>query len=98
MKKENILIDAKSAGLTVIEKMDFDDIDSVQDTLYYVFHQNDDNLDPRFLALWTMFLVSVGWTEDEYFNELKNRRENYTCDDCKTKQEQEKLNAKKESN
>jgi hypothetical protein len=98
MKKENILIDAKSVGLTFIEKMDFDNIDSVQDVLYCVFHhhKNDDDLDPRFLAIWNIFLSCVGWTEDEYFATLKERHENHVCDACKN--EQEKSDTEKASN
>lgn len=100
MKKENILIDAKSAGLTVIEKMDFDDIDSVQDILYYAFHQDrcDEDLDTRFLAIWNIFLSCVGWTEDEYFAVLNERKKNHVCEGCKAKQDKLLEDSKKESN
>jgi hypothetical protein len=86
MKKANIVLDNQSTGLTIIEKMSFEDVDVVFDVLHDVFHPNgldedkDEHPDARFLALWTLFLSSVGWTDDEYWEEWKSRP--HHCHDC----------------
>lgn len=75
MKKANILLDDQSSGLTIIEKMDFEYIDAFHDAICYAFHPNgigeDEPLDDRFMALWTIFLYSVGWTEEEFWEEYR---------------------------
>lgn len=77
MKKANIVLDNKSSGLSIIEKMDFENVDMVQDVLFCAFHPDelgeDDQLDDRYMALWHIFLVSVGWTDNEYWEEFKSR-------------------------
>jgi len=85
MKKANIMLDDKSTGLTIIEKMDFDKVNAVQHALGYAFIPEDlgenDNIDNRFFALWHIFLVTVGWTEDEYWAAHKAQDHNH-CPDC----------------
>lgn len=71
--KKNLFIDQVSENLTLIQKMDFETVDSVFDALDFAFHQNgiddDEGPDERMLSLWRLFLITVGWTEDEYWNE-----------------------------
>ncbi len=104
MKKANIVLDNQSTGLTIIEKMDYDGIDSVHDALCFAFYPDgiseDEDLDDRFMALWTLFLASVGWTEDEYWKEYHSRprhchgcgslmdKDGHHLDDDKTKEDQ----------
>lgn len=83
--KKNILIDAKSAGFSVVEKASYEDVDLVFDVLHDVFHPHgldEDGPDPRFLALLVLFMTSVGWTEDEYWDEQRSR--SHHCKDCGT--------------
>lgn len=87
MKKANIVLDNKSTGLTIIEKMDYEGIDAFHDALCFAFYpdgikDDDEDLDVRFLALWNIFLSSVGWTEDEYWDAYKLRPRH--CPDCGT--------------
>jgi hypothetical protein len=51
-------------------KMSFEDVDHVFGALMSSFHPEEigeDGPDPRFLALWTLFLQCAFWTEDEYW-------------------------------
>jgi hypothetical protein len=84
MKRANIVLDKHSTGMTIIEKMDFDKVNAVQDALLFAFHPEElgeeDQLDSRYLALWNIFLASVGWTEDEFWEEFKARPNH--CPDC----------------
>ena len=77
MKKANILIDNQPSGFTIIEKMDFECVDAFNDALNFAFYpdgiDDDEDLDVRFLALWHLFLSSVGWTEDEFWETYKSR-------------------------
>jgi hypothetical protein len=85
-KKANLTLDGKSTGLTIVEKFPFEDVDFVFDGLFNAFHpdginkDDDEGPDPRFLALWTLFLASAGWTEDEYWTEQKQH--DYECEKC----------------
>lgn len=85
MKKANILLDEQSTGLTIIEKMDFESVDDVHSALLFSFHptplEDDEMLDDRFVALWILFLASVGWTEDEFWVEYKSRSHD-KCPKC----------------
>jgi len=67
-----------------LKKADFFEVDMVQEALFMAFHPEplgeDDALDERYLALWNMFLITVGWTEDEYFRELEAVSKK--CADC----------------
>jgi hypothetical protein len=74
-------------NVLVIEKMDFESVDNVFDALHFAFHpQGMDNpdyeLDIRCLALWTLFLTSAGWTEDEFWAEFESRPQGNICQDC----------------
>lgn len=84
MKKANIVLDNQSTGLTIIEKMDYEGLDAFHDALCFAFYPNgiddEEDLDVRFLALWHIFLSSVGWTEDEFWDEYKSRPRH--CHDC----------------
>lgn len=83
MKKANIVLDGHSTGVTIIEKMDFADVDCVFDVLMDSFHPGglkDEEPDVRFLSIWRLFLISVGWTEDEYWDEWHSLP--HTCPDC----------------
>jgi hypothetical protein len=86
MSRDKLLAQAKAEGLAVVEKMDFEDVDMVQDTLFVAFHPDPDEigedgeLDNRYLALWHIFLTSVGWTDAEYWQEYKTRP--HHCPDC----------------
>lgn len=61
------------------EKINFDKVYSVYDSLFQAFHNfsdeemqdNDIELDPVMLSLWTLFLSNSGWTEDEFWNEME---------------------------
>jgi hypothetical protein len=87
MRKANILLDNQSTGLTIIEKMDFESVDNVHSALLFAFHPEelgeDEFFDDRFMALWHIFLASVGWTDDEFWSEYKSRPHN--CPSCGVK-------------
>lgn len=78
--------------------MDFEDVYMVFDTLYTAFHAKSDreegDVDSRFLALWTLFLHSVNWTEEQFWDTLDNHE--HTCADCR-KEIDEVKGAKKET-
>lgn len=69
---------------TPITKLDFEGVDAVHSALCFAFMPNglgeEDILDDKFLALWTLFLVSAGWSEDEYWEEYENHPS--FCQDC----------------
>lgn len=80
-----------------IVKMSFEQVDSVCDALHYAFHPRgiaeDDGIDERLLALWTIFLSYSGWTEEEYWDAENKNRENCICDECKKQKESETKNS-----
>jgi hypothetical protein len=86
--KESIFM--KKAELVTFEKMRFDEVNAVFDVLHYAFHPEgyteEEGLDNRMLALWNMFLCSVGWTEEEYWETLENSCE---CEDHEHNHEEE---------
>ena len=58
-------------------------MDFVQDALFIAFHPHEvdeEGPDERYLALWTLFLASVGWTDHEYWAEWQSRP--HPCNDC----------------
>jgi hypothetical protein len=82
MKTANLFND--SIGLTIIKKMDYDGIDAVHNALCFAFYphgmdDDDEDLDDRFMALWTIFLSSVGWNEGDYWEEYHSRPHTCTC-------------------
>lgn len=91
MKTANLFND--SIGLTIIKKMDYDGIDAVHGALLFAFHPSkldeDEELDDRFLSLWTLFLVSVGWSEEEYWSEWNSRPHECTCGNCSSEKSKE---------
>ena len=97
MKKANILLDDQSTGLTIIEKMDFDSIDNIHGALLFAFHPeelgDDEDFDDRFIALWHIFLATVGWTDDEFWAEYKSR--SHQCPKCEA--EKNKSNGENKS-
>lgn len=82
MKK--LFIDSLSDNLTVIQKMSYEGIDAVHDALCFAFYPDgideDEMLDDRFMAIWNIFLASVGWNEEDYWD--KHRTYNHHCPDC----------------
>jgi hypothetical protein len=85
MKK--LIIENLSETMTLIQKADFEAVDAVFEALDFAFHPNgfDDEPDERFLSLWRLFLVTVGWIEDDYWMECEFRAQNHKCDKCKEK-------------
>lgn len=54
-------------------KMPFEEVDHVFGALMSAFHPEEigeDGPDPRFLALWTLFLQCASWTEDEFWDQV----------------------------
>lgn len=92
MKK--LIIENLSETMTLVQKADFEAVDNVFEALDMVFHPDgiDDEPDERFLALWRLFLVSVGWIEDDFWFELDFRR-NHKCDKCKEKESADKVDS-----
>lgn len=87
---KRLLVENLSENLVAIQKMDFEHVDSVFDVLCHVFHPEgvgNNDPDERFLALWKMFLVSVGWNEDDYWEEVDFRKDDCICPKCKEEQE-----------
>lgn len=82
MKKANLFND--SIGLTIIQKMDFAGLEAVHDALCFAFYPNsideDEDLDVRFMSLWNLFLSSVGWNEDEFWEEYHEKY--HQCPNC----------------
>jgi hypothetical protein len=84
MSKSKKSLTNKSDKFTVIEKLEFEKVDAVFDALHYAFITEEDmeeerDIDSRFLALWNIFLASVGWTEDQYWAEHKKQ---HSCPKC----------------
>jgi hypothetical protein len=84
MKTANLFND--SIGLTIIKKMEFEGVDAVHDALFFAFHpteiDDDEDLDDRFMALWTLFLAAVGWNEEDYWDEYRSRPNKCICSKC----------------
>ena len=79
--------------------MDFDSVYFVFDALYSAFHQDRnidvDGADDRFVALWTLFRISVGWEdEDEFFDIL---HEEHECPECAAEHAAEEKKMKTET-
>jgi hypothetical protein len=86
MKKSNIVINnSNSVEVAVIQKMDFDGAELVHNGLFAGFHpdglEEDEEIDSRFLALWNLFLASVGWSNDEFWAEHEERY-HAECSQC----------------
>lgn len=65
----NIISDV---DLKIIKRIPFESVDFVFDALHDAFHPNGlENKEPdtKFLALWNLFLHTVGWTDEEYWDE-----------------------------
>jgi hypothetical protein len=76
-----------SGKVSVIPKMDFHLVNDVFETLHFAFHPSgfDDNreVDQRFIAHWHLFLVTVGWSENEFWETRKELEEEvHKCPDC----------------
>jgi len=84
MKKANIMLDDKSTGLTIVEKADFLGVDAIHDALCFAFYPDgigdEEEISDKFMALWHISLATLGWTEDEFWEEFNMHRE--TCPDC----------------
>jgi hypothetical protein len=80
-----------------IDKMDYDSVYQVFDTLHFVFGAGDgEEIDDRCQALWVLFLSSVGWTQEEFWAEWDQEHEN-TCSDCGGKIIDEVVDKKKQN-
>jgi hypothetical protein len=65
-----------------IDRMDYDSVYQVFDTLHFVFGAGDgEEIDDRCQALWVLFLSSVGWTQEEFWEEWNQENDN-VCPDC----------------
>lgn len=84
MKKEKQVVASSKSKVKVIDKMEYRWVDEVFHSLNMAFHpdgfEKDQEPDERFLAHWHLFLVSVGWTEDEFWEASENLE--HTCPDC----------------
>lgn len=78
-------------SINSIPRMDFDNVDMVNETLFCAFHPDglgeDETIDERFMALFTVFLASVGWTEAEYWAVIHERE--HKCPTCGSLQDEE---------
>ena len=76
--------------LTIVQKADFEAVDSVFNALDFTFHPDgleNDEPDERFISLWRLFLITVGWKEDDYWDEWNLRLKNHKCDQCSEKED-----------
>ncbi len=67
-------------------KIEFEKVYFVYESLFQSFHkeeqfENDEevDLDPVFLSLWTLYLNSVQWTEEEFWEEMDKQSQNQDC-------------------
>lgn len=85
-KKANITLDGQSTGLTIVERFPWESVEFVFDALFSAYHPNgmdgEDHADMRFVSLWTLFLSTAGWTEEEFWAESQKREKEHTCPDC----------------
>lgn len=75
----------KETKVATIRKLDFEAVDAVNDALFCAFYddENEDDVSESFVSLWTLFLVSAGWTSDEYWAEYEARDANHShCCEC----------------
>lgn len=83
------------------DRMDFECVDAYFDGLHFAFHpdgfEDDHDIDLRCLSLWTLFLASVGWTEEEYWETVAERQEAHQCPSCAEEKAAEKALAEKAS-
>lgn len=83
----DILADTNEA---LDERMDFDSVYGVFDSLHYAFHPNgigDEGVNDKCRALFVLFLASVNWTENEFWDEMDAQSEHHQCDSCKAEAE-----------
>ena len=75
---------SRSSGAKM-EKMNFDEVYLVFDAMHLAFHPdgNFDEIDDRLQSLWTLFLCSVGWTQEEFWSVLDS--EDSKCEKCEPK-------------
>lgn len=65
-----------------MKKMDFEAVDHVFIALLEAFHPEgapEEGADAKFIALWTLFLATSGWEEDEYFTAVENHEYDLTA-------------------
>jgi hypothetical protein len=84
MNKEQVIAEAKANGLAVVERVDFEHVDNVYFALIESFHPEGikDDIDERFISVWQHFLISAGWTDDEFWAESEIRQGEDRCPDC----------------
>ena len=66
------------------DRLDFDAVEDVFGALSAAFHPDgmEGDIDPKFHALWTLFLVSAGWNEDEFWEACEDNEAECTCNGC----------------
>ena len=65
-----------------MEKMDFEKVYAVYDSLFKAFHEFTEEelnseegveLNSNMLSLWTLFLTLSGWKEDDFWDQLNSK-------------------------
>lgn len=87
--KPSLITALPEIPVSMTTQMAFDDVYFVFDALYTAFHHNPGpnhtgDVDERFLSFWTLFLITAGWTEEEFWEELDNSE--HTCEECRKEQ------------
>jgi hypothetical protein len=76
-----------------IPKMDFDSLEVVHNALIYAFHpdglEEDEDVDDRLITLFTIFLASVGWSEEEYWEAIHAHE--HICPNCGSHQDEDEF-------
>lgn len=96
MKK--LLIENLSQNLTLMEKVEYEAVEMVFHSLLDSFHPEgypEEDFDVRFSALWNLYLITAGWSEEDFWEEFDFHIE--MCDKCKKEKEVQE-NLAKEKN
>ena len=67
--------------MKISERMNYDLVYQMFDTLHFVFGVEGEEIDDRCQALWILFLSSVGWTQEEFWAEW-DKEHDEVCPDC----------------
>lgn len=72
--------------LKILKRASFDQVHKVCTSLFDAFHPeglgDGEELDERFHSHWILFLHTVGWTEDDYWDEREELEQDGVCLDC----------------
>lgn len=76
--------EGEESEMVSFRKLDFEGVDEVFNALIFAFHPNglegEEEPDPRFHASWQSFLVTAGWSEDEFW-EVSHEHDSH-CPHC----------------